>query len=1071
MSRRRQNPGADEPIEDVEAAARTAATKIVRRYDTQWPEPETLAEDETFLEAGNRLADQSVPFDVLERLGRSSPVLAAMSHRAVSLRDDIPASWVDWAYGRMKQAYGGELRFLLQAVERHGEPPFLARVLARSDDDWSTGWLLQVITAFVERRVRAGEEPTAEEFDEFVARADIATVGATIEALRGTLPAESVKAFSDWKAAFEQREFFATFARVWEPPPDRAGALLSVAGRGAVVDALRAVIGAESPRSVLLVGEHGVGKSALLREALRPFHDEGWLVVEAGAPEVSAGQTFVGQLEGRVQEIAEHAATGRRVVWVLPEFEATLWAGQHSRSPRGLLDALLPYISAGRLVVVGEVVPGAYELVLRWRPRVASFFEVLRLTELTRDETIEVARDWATAAGAEIDDATLLDAQDLAEQYLASVASPTGLLRLLKATLANTAAESGGRIRTDQVLATLSEASGLPLHVLDPQAPLDLDEVRGFFASRVLGQAEAVDCIVDRIALIKANLTDPTRPLGVFLFVGPTGTGKTEIAKTLAEFLFGSPDRLVRLDMSEFQTSESLERLLADASTNDEAAPLIAAVRAKPFSVVLLDEFEKAHRNIWSLFLQVFDDGRLTDRRGKTADFRQCVVIATSNLGAAVESGRPLGFASDGGPRFHPAAVERALVRIFRPEFLNRIDRIVVFRPFEREQVRALLERELALVLDRRGFRGRPWAIEWDESALELLAEKGFSSELGARPLKRAFERYLLAPLAQAIVSRSFPEGEQFLFITARDDRIEVAFVDPDLPERAVVDTPQAATSIRLERLVLDPTGGPDERDFLSAETERLRAVIGGTHWSGRKELDLESMRGEAFWDSPERFAVLARIEYVDRVQTAFATAEKLADRLARIATNGRGSARELIELLAQRLYLLDRACADADAGDPADAFLEIRATGLDRAEGEFALQLRDMYEAWARRRGMRLRELWSDGSHLFAVSGIGAYRILADETGIHVLETPHDHGSFDRVAVRVTVAPRVSTGPDVDLLELARAALEVVPASGTIVRRYREKPSPLVRDAVRDWRTGRLDRVLAGDFDVILSE
>ena len=175
------------------------------------------------------------------------------------------------------------------------------------------------------------------------------------------------------------------------------------------------------------------------------------------------------------------------------------------------------------------------------------------------------------------------------------------------------------------MIATLSAATGLPLHVLDPRTPLRLDDVRAFFESRVLGQPEAVDCLVDRIALVKAGLTDPTRPLGVFLFVGPTGTGKTEIAKAFSEFLFGSPDRLVRLDMSEYQTPESLERLLGDSSRGENASPLISAVRKQPFTVLLLDEFEKAHENVWDVFLQVFDDGRLTDRQrahGRPAPLR-----------------------------------------------------------------------------------------------------------------------------------------------------------------------------------------------------------------------------------------------------------------------------------------------------------------------------------------------------------------------------------------------------------------------------------------------------------------
>jgi len=194
-----------------------------------------------------------------------------------------------------------------------------------------------------------------------------------------------------------------------------------------------------------------------------------------------------------------------------------------------------------------------------------------------------------------------------------------------------------------------------------------------------------------------------------------------------------------------------------------------------------------------------------------------------------------LGFGSEASPRFRREAVERTVSKVFRPELINRIDRIVVFRPFERDQIRALLQRELAQVLERRGFRGRPWAVEWDEAALEFLAEKGFSVELGARPLKRAVERYLLAPLASAIVSRSFPEGDQFLFVTSRDDQIEVTFVDPDADEGEPDEIPSPGL-LRLERLVLEPSGAAGETAFLQSETERLRAVIEGESWLGRKE-------------------------------------------------------------------------------------------------------------------------------------------------------------------------------------------------------------------------------------------
>ena len=398
---------------------------------------------------------------------------------------------------------------------------------------------------------------------------------------------------------------------------------------------------------MLLVGEQGVGKTTLVVEALRR-QEQPWFAFQAAAAEIMAGQSYIGELEGRVKEIVERM-NRRSIVWLFPSFEEALFSGQHSRSPRGLLDAMLPAIEARDIAVIGEIDPTAYELLAQNRPRVTRLFEVIRLAPMTDEDALEVARAWSRDYGVDVDEDTLAESLDLATHYLPGTAAPGNLLRLLELVLDRVTRGLATAVTTESVIATLSAATGLPLHVLDPRAPLRLDDVRTFFESRVLGQPEAVECLVDRIALVKAGLTDPSRPLGVFLFVGPTGTGKTEIAKAFSEFLFGSPDRLVRLDMSEFQTPESLERLLGDSAGGEPAAPLISSVRKQPFTVLLLDEFEKAHENVWDVFLQVFDDGRLTDRNGRTVDLRHCVIILTSNLGSAIPRGPGLGFTGRSG--------------------------------------------------------------------------------------------------------------------------------------------------------------------------------------------------------------------------------------------------------------------------------------------------------------------------------------------------------------------------------------------------------------------------------------
>jgi ATP-dependent Clp protease ATP-binding subunit ClpC len=446
-----------------------------------------------------------------------------------------------------------------------------------------------------------------------------------------------------------------------------------------------------------------------------------------------------------------------------------------------------------------------------------------------------------------------------------------------------------------------------------------------------------------------------------------------------------------------------------------------------------------------------FDDGRLTERNGRTVDLRHCVIILTSNLGSAIPTGPGVGFVGRTGS-FDASGVLKSVERSFRPELLNRLDRVVVFRPLGRGVMRDLLEKELTDVLRRRGFRMQPWAVEWDEAAIDFLIEKGFTAELGARPLKRAIERHLLTRLAEAIVERTFPEGDQFLFITARPGAgLEVAFVDPDATDEPPgVAPPDGA--LTLAAVALDPHGSESEAVFLRAELDAVDNQA--QHWRSVKAEALASMHEPGFWDSEARIGVLAQVEYLDRLEAATRTARRLAGRLA---SRRETHSRELVELLSRRLLVLRGALRGLDAGEPSDVRLTLRPGHGDDADAcaAFAAELSEMYMSWAAGRGMQVRSTGADDMRILEVVGLGAYTLLRGETGLHVLETPAGESSFYRATVVVSIAA----------LDPGWASTDG--AEATIVRRYRRDPSPLVRYA-SGVRTGRIDRVLAGDFDLI---
>ncbi|HEY6076183.1 MAG TPA: AAA family ATPase, partial [Gaiella sp.] len=624
---------------DAVALAQAHAEALDEEGEWFMMTPEVLEQEPLFESGVDALSDEGTPVSAVIDLARHPDGWAAsMALVALERREDVPDEWVDAAIRALPRPSNCEDAFQLRAIARHADGRAIGRILGRTEGIYP-GYVVDFVTA----RVEAGEHIDVDTFRGNVTAGQADELESYLDRIGGEMGDEVRAAFKEWRTL----ELFGSIGRVWQRPFDRPQALLA-GRRSDVVDLVVAALTAAPPRSVILVGEHGAGKTALARAALDRIQDV--TVFEATASQVIAGQVYIGELDGRVKQLAD-GMRGRSTIWVMPELQEALFAGQHTRSPHGLLDALLPHVESGSMTLLAEVTPTALDVLRASRPRVMSAFDVIRVRSLDQDDSIAVARHALEHDGldATTDDETLTRAYDFAQQFLPGFASPGGLLRLVNATALEAHERNAAEFDGGDVLATLAAASGLPLAMLDAAAPLRLEDVRAFFEERILQQPDAVTCVVERIAMVKAGLTDPGRPLGVFLFLGPTGTGKTEIAKALAEFLFGSPDRLVRLDMSEFQSPESLERLLSDTTIDSRGAGLISAVRSDPFSVVLLDEFEKAAAPVWDVFLQVFDDGRLTDTHGQLVDFRRCVIVLTSNVGSSIAAGSGVGFEPSAG--------------------------------------------------------------------------------------------------------------------------------------------------------------------------------------------------------------------------------------------------------------------------------------------------------------------------------------------------------------------------------------------------------------------------------------
>ena len=506
-------------------------------------------------------------------------------------------------------------------------------------------------------------------------------------------------------------------------------------------------------RSVLLIGESGSGKTAVLHELIRRRAQFGladrefWATTGA---RIIAGMSGFGAWQERGRQIVT-AMSKRNAILHIGSLAELVDVGKHEGNDAGLADFLRTYLNRGAFLAVAECTPAQHATLERDCPQVVHAFLPMTIDQPSRDVTARILSQYAAASSrtaASLEEEALATVDRLHMRFAPYSARPGRALRFLRHMLQDH--RDTGSIDGGDVTQAFARETGLPMLILDENERLDIGDARDWFARRIIGQGEAVDLVVDLMATLKTELNRPHKPIASLLFAGPTGVGKTQMAKSLARFLFSDEERITRFDMSEYASPAAVARLVGTAYGTEGV--LTARVREHPFSVVLLDEFEKAHPAFFDLLLQILGEGRLTDAAGRVADFCSTVVIMTSNLGAESYQQDKFGFATTTNARRDAQAHFADAVRAhIRPELFNRLDRIVPFAPLDEATVRLIARREVDLAGRRDGIAYRH--IDWDigDDVVAHLARSGFDPRYGARPLKRAVEGELLRPLADSI--------------------------------------------------------------------------------------------------------------------------------------------------------------------------------------------------------------------------------------------------------------------------------------------------------------------------------
>jgi ATP-dependent Clp protease ATP-binding subunit ClpC len=536
------------------------------------------------------------------------------------------------------------------------------------------------------------------------------------------------------------------------------------------------ILSRRTKNNPVLVGEPGVGKTAVA-EGLAVLMARGATTAELSkkrlvsldVPSLLAGTKYRGDFEERVKAVLREVRRAGDVILFIDELHSLVGAG----SAEGAIDAaniLKPALGRGEIQIVGATTPAEYRRHIEKDAALERRFQSVHIAEPDREQSLRMLR--SLRPGLErhhrvtIRDDALEAAYELSQRYIAERSLPDKAIDLIdEAASASQVSGTRGDVDAAAVADVVAQWTQIPVSGLGRDEKSDLLCLEEKLKARVIGQDAAAETVARAIRRSRVGLGDPERPVGSFLFLGPSGVGKTELCRALAEEIYGDGSALIRLDMSEYMEKHAVSRILGSPPGYvgyEEGGQLTEQVRRRPWSVVLFDEIEKAHEDVRGLLLQIMDAGRLSDASGRTVDFRNTLVVMTSNIGAAAiaEGKGPIGFsaAPEGGSV--ETRVREELRAVFRAEFLNRIDEIVLFRRLEREELRAITRLLLADAEER--FRKLGVALTVSDAAVERIAAEGGGKD-GARPLRRAVQRLLEDPAAELLLAGGAGKGDALL--------------------------------------------------------------------------------------------------------------------------------------------------------------------------------------------------------------------------------------------------------------------------------------------------------------------